>query len=248
MFLLRMSVAVAVLCALACPVLAQQPLAWKLKDNDRFYVEIVRHEHAEETKGGVNRVVEGVLKKVLRVTVVWRAPDGGLLVEMLLESYRPSCPDMGDGAIVLHSQPFQARLDEAMNVQYLQGLDTMVQGVAGNGPESTVFRTELEEWGIGLLQTALVSLPNKPTVKGDRWTQATTWHWRQEPYREETTFTDDGDTETGERSLRKISVDRKADFNALRKIKSVRDEFAGSILFDVAGGRPVSEFSVRFRD
>src|SRR5207245_1871384 len=124
----------------ASPARAQAPLAWRLQEKDRFYVEWsttidTDHKRADEKEWKKMAKEAEKVTAVLRVTVLKALPDGGVELELLTESVTGNPVKARLDPRILVGQPVRAALDARMNVTRLDGLEPILRRRFADGPE-----------------------------------------------------------------------------------------------------------------
>jgi formylglycine-generating enzyme required for sulfatase activity len=255
MFSARVLAALAALAVVAPAARSQEPLAWRLKENDRLYVEYqIKRQDRNQTQARTNTSDEEHTQ-VYRFTVLSRTPDGGTVLEAALESVRFSDPNslQVQQTKRLQSERLRATLDAAMNVVRVEGPEAVARANAVvKSPALLALAQRLMDDEVRTMITdAFVALPNRPTRPGDHWQQTTRL---AQPcvglFVLTRTFIDQGDELVEGRTLRKIGVTaaldlRPADWDESelpvkgRRYRLTAQEYAGTLYFDVAAGRLV---------
>jgi formylglycine-generating enzyme required for sulfatase activity len=236
---------------------AQAPLAWRLKENDRVYVAFQVKRQDRGTLQG--RAIDGDENntQVYRFKVLSRTPDGGLVLEVVLESLRCSKPDspLIRQSQLLQSEALRATLDANMNVVKIDGAaDIARRNVAVESPTPSMLtfgQRLLEDEVRTMINEAFPTLPNRPTPKGDQWQQTTSVaQFGIGLLVLKKTFTDEGDELLDGRPVRKVTMRgdmtvgppdwNEADLPVQsRHFEMKGQEHVGTLYFDVSTGRLV---------
>jgi formylglycine-generating enzyme required for sulfatase activity len=251
----RVLAALAALAVVVPAARSQEPLAWRLKEGDRLYVEyqIKRQDRSQaQGRAGAN---DEEHTQVYRFTVLSRTPDGGTVLEAALESTSFSSPNspLVRQTKLLQSERLRVTLDAGMNVVRVEGPDVIarVNAVVKSPSLLALAQRLMDDEVRTMITDAFVSLPNRPTRKGERWQQTTTLAQAGVGLFVLTrTFTDEGDEQADGRPLRKIGVTAalelrpanwdESDLPAPRRTYQLKaHEYAGALYFDSAAGRLV---------
>jgi formylglycine-generating enzyme required for sulfatase activity len=250
---------VAVCAALAIVVPAapaQTPLAWRLNPNDRLYVEYHVKNQDNSTLQGKPLDSTEESTQVYRFTVLSRTPDGGLVLEVRLESLRCSKADSPrlEQTRRLHSEVVRATLDANMNVVRIDGCADILRGSAGARPSAQLAFEQrlLEDEVRTMIAETFIALPNHPTSKGEQWQQTlSTAAVGIGVIVLKRTFADDGDDTLDGRPVRRIVLHgdmtvQPPDWNEAEqpvqrwRCQIKKQNHDGTLYFDMAAGRVVA--------
>ena len=234
---------------------AQTPLAWRLNPNDRLYVEYqVKHQDRGTVQGhSIDSSEENT--QVYRFTVLARTPDGGLVLEVRLETLRCSKADSPrlEQTRRLHSEVVRATLDANMNVVRLDGCADILRCGGGDKPPAQLAFEQrlLEDEVRTMIAETFIALPNRPTSKGEQWQQTlSSAAVGIGVIVLKKTFTDDGDDTLDGRPVRRIVLHgdmaiQPPDWNEAEqptphwRCEIKNQEHGGTLYFDPAAGRIV---------
>jgi tetratricopeptide (TPR) repeat protein len=257
--------AAVLLLSLACPALAQAPLAWRFQEKETFRVEWSTtldsyHRTARETAW--NKLGDGTEKitAVLRFTVLKALPDGGAELELLVESVGGNPVKARVDPRVVLGHPVRAALDGRMNVTRLDGIEPICRKRFGEGaepPQAGLFKAEVEEICRGWLHDIFIPLPGKAAAAGEKWEQET--RRALAPLGQlvlRKTFTHEGKTTSAGRELTRIGVTatstlvpaRDGEFNLPYRILRAeleQAEYRGAVLLDAAGRPAQAELRLK---
>jgi sulfatase modifying factor 1 len=236
---------------------AQTPLEWRLKENDRLYVKYQVKRQDRGTLQGHAIDGEEENTQVYRFKVLSRTPEGGVVLEVVLESLRCSKTDspLLAQTRLLQSEVLCATLDANMNVVRLDGVAHIAQHkaiIASPSPSMLAFGQRLLEDEVRTMITeAFIALPNRPTRKGEQWQQTTSMaQFGIGLIVLKKTFTDDGDDTLDGRPVRRIAMRgdmtvQPPDWNEAdlpvqsRRYEMKGQEHSGTLFIDAATGRLV---------
>ena len=255
MYSSRMLAAFAALIVLVPAATAQAPLGWHLKENDRVYVE---YQIKRQDRGTVQgRSIDGDEDNTLvyRFKVLSRTPEGGVVLELCLESLRCSKPDSLLMAQTrrLQGEVVVATLDANMNVVSLKNLDDVTRrNTLATDPSQLKFGQRLLEDEVrSMLTEAFVALPNHVATKGEQWQQTMSMaQFGVGLIVLKKTFTDEGDDMLDGRPVRRLTM--RGDMTVAppdwdesklpvqsRHCEMKGQEHTGTLYFDLTAGRMV---------
>jgi formylglycine-generating enzyme required for sulfatase activity len=251
---LRILAALAAVVVAVAQAPAQAPLAWRLNPDDRLYVEYdINRQENNQIQGRAASLNEDHAQ-VYRYTVLSRKPEGAVELDAVLESTRVSNANsiLAQQTSILKSEHMRAALDAGMNVVRLDGPEAVARRNPVRMPGLKAIAPRLIDDEVRTMLTdAFVSLPGRPTAKGEHWQQTTTL---AQPgiglFVQTRTFTDEGDDTLDGRPVRKIGVTAvlevrpatwdESEMPPQRPLFTLKaQEYAGTVYFDAAAGRLV---------
>jgi tetratricopeptide (TPR) repeat protein len=238
------------------PAAAQAPLAWRWQEKDQFYFEWTAHiktAHKGTRETAWPAPVEEMTRVVFRVTVLKRQPDGGVELELVLESAEADTLPGRLNPKVMEGLPVRAGLGPQMQVLRVDGLEAIVERRFGKGalpPQAKTFRALIEDVWREWLQSAFVPMPGAAAA-GAKWEQET--EKALPPLGRHVlrkAFVHEGKAADGGRELARVTVTaasslvpyREGELDAPHKIAGAhfqKADYGGNFLFDPAAGRLV---------
>jgi tetratricopeptide (TPR) repeat protein len=250
----RWLAAVLLLSLAARPAAAQAPLAWRWQEKDQFYVEWAAHiktAHKTTREEKWPLPVEERTRVVFRATVLKCQPDGGMELELVLESTEADTLPGRLSPKLMEGLPVRASLGPQMQILRLQGLEAAVQKRYGEGalpPQASTFRALIEDVWREWLQSVFFPVSGNAAA-GARWEQETEKalpplgrHLLRK------TFVREGKAAGNGRELARLTVTgastlvpyKEGDLDTPHKVTGAhfnKAEYRGTFLFDPVRGR-----------
>jgi hypothetical protein len=255
----------AAICAgflLSPPLFAQRPLAWKVQQGDRFFIEEVTSVRQTIKIMGTETRQDFAQTKLLRYIVLGRNADGNLLLDKRIEAVKVST-EVGDAAPeskiaqLFEGAEFLVTLNPKGRIVKADGLNELLDRLGRKMPEaSKLLRALVSEETLTTTDVNLFHFPPE-NAKDGAWQDSTVVPLgplgRLEAVHDYRLV-----REEKKDSIAKIAVTSKLTYalppeNAGHPIKVLRgflkpEEARGTILFDVARGRIVHSETRRVLD
>ena len=238
---------------------ADEPLEWKWKENDQFWVEYSSEYEDKNNITGVEVKQKDNVHGVFHVTVAKVNPDRSLTLSVKIHKFAFSNLQAQPLTKFLEGSTFEVALDPQLAITRMSGLEKVVKALPGSEEmdksQSQFMQTLLESMNRYWLTEMLIAMPNKATKPGDQWEQKSSYNL--DPLAQlvmHRSLKDGGTAQEDGKELRKITMDVKFDCTPYQgesnvlpfkidKLEMKRSECSTTAHFDAAAGRLVKSSS-----
>lgn len=232
---------------------ADEPLEWKWKENDQFWVEYSSEYEDKSSLAGEGPKQHESVRGVFHLTVHKANRDGNVTLSVKVLKFNLSNLQGKPLAEKLEGSTFEVALDARLAITRISGLEKVVKALPGSeNIEEAQFKFLqgiLESLNRYWLTETFIAMPNKATKPGDQWEQKSTLNI--EPIAQmimHRTLKDGGGVKEEGKDLRKITMDVKFEVApykgenrllpfTIEKVEVKKSECATTAYFDPAAGR-----------
>ena len=156
---------------------AAEPLQWKFKQGDVFYMEEVMQQNQVIEVAGQTQRKNTTQTTVTRFTIGRVPDDGSVEIQMEIVEIREAGDQQDAAAKALlkkmQGAAFQITLDAERQITRFEGYDAFVKRIAGDNKQlAMVFRSILSEESFRkMVRQTFTIAPNRQVQEGDSWTQ-----------------------------------------------------------------------------
>jgi formylglycine-generating enzyme required for sulfatase activity/tetratricopeptide (TPR) repeat protein len=233
----------------SAPDLAQQPLAWRWRAHDQFFVEWGYQRQQKNRANGEERTTSEDTTLVARIAVLQVNADHSTVLEMKIVHVRHAMIGAPPNPLTQMLEGATARLtlDAGLSVTHVDGLESLATVIGGKkyGPQHESLRRSLDGSFRSMAATAFCAVPRGPLRPGLTWRQTGEMGFLGFASELETrVFTAGKAKSDGDHTVQSIG------FTAVHSFGSVppgmktpplpeitRDDEHGSVCFDFTAGR-----------